>query len=407
MVKLTRSENWSFLFLTRTKLYQLKIINQSLQTQTQNKTKHIMSTVMNIINERALVAAITEFGERLGANFSKRLGASPEDDARPVDLFQLALEECLKELPQQKVKATKAKVAKGPSKTAQKKAEMLDQLAELGGIAPEDDSLKSIRQAISARKKEIKAEEKATKAAEKKAAKLKAASEKKAAKKASPKLKDFTQRRLKSADGNDILGISGTFLRVNIHKENRTVLKIKEDNWTDEAHARYQVLYPAGKDVKKSKISKKKAPIKVAKKGKITKKKSVAEKKSADEAMAEEQKALIAAMVSDVDADNLEEKTQDSKPPAVEEEDTKPPAVEEEEEEEELEDLDEEELIPDFPEDEEVEEFEHDSLAQYEGVEFFVDENANVWDENKQYVGKYDEEEDALAIIEDYEPEDA
>ena len=127
--------------------------------------------------------------------------------------------------------------------------------------------------------------------------------------------------------------------------------------------------------------------------------------------MAEEQKALIAAMVSDVDADNLEEKTQDSKPPAVEKEDTKPPAVEEdveeEEEEEELEDLDEEELIPDFPEHEEVEEFEHDSLAQYEGVEFFVDENANVWDENKQYVGKYDEEEDALAIIEDYEPEDA
>ena len=89
-----------------------------------------MSTVMNIINERALVAAITEFGERLGANFNKRLGASPEDDVRPVDLFQLALEECLKELPQQKVKSkAKSKVSKGPNKTELKKATMLNQLA--------------------------------------------------------------------------------------------------------------------------------------------------------------------------------------------------------------------------------------------------------------------------------------
>ena len=120
-----------------------------------------MSTVLNIINQKALVAALTEFGERLG----EQLG-----DACPRDTFELALAECLKEanLPQQKVKATKAKVAKGPTKAALKKAELLDQLAELGGIAPEDDSLKSIRQAISARKKEIKAEEKATKAAEKK-----------------------------------------------------------------------------------------------------------------------------------------------------------------------------------------------------------------------------------------------
>ena len=73
-----------------------------------------MSTVMNIINQRALVAALTEFGERLGA----QLG-----DACPRDTFQLALAECLKEanLPQQKVKATKAKVAKGPSKMPSKR----------------------------------------------------------------------------------------------------------------------------------------------------------------------------------------------------------------------------------------------------------------------------------------------
>ena len=64
-----------------------------------------MSTVMNIINQRALVAALTEFGERLGA----QLG-----DACPRDTFQMALEShSLSEanLPQQKAKAPKAKVA--------------------------------------------------------------------------------------------------------------------------------------------------------------------------------------------------------------------------------------------------------------------------------------------------------
>ena len=356
---------------------------------------------MNIINQRALVAALTEFGERLGT----QLG-----DACPRDTFQLALEECLKEanLPQQKAKASKAKVAKGPSKAALKKAELLDQLAELGGIAPEDDSLKSIRQAISARKKEIKAEEKAAKAEEKKAAKLKAAAEKKAAKKASPKSKDVTQRRLKGEDGSDILGENGSFLRVAINKETRVATKVKEDNWTDEAHARYAELFPEGKDVKKAKIAKKKA----APKAKITKKAKIAKKpkQSAEAKLAAEQQALIAAMVSDAAAEKLEEKTQ--APVVVKDDesktdDVKPAAAEEEEEE--LEELDEEEMIeetPEFPGEENIEEFEHTSLAQYEGVDFYVDEDANVWDENMTFVGKYDQDEDALAIQADYEPEE-
>ena len=361
-----------------------------------------MSTVMNIINQRALVAALTEFGERLGA----QLG-----DACPRDTFQLALEECLKEanLPQQKAKASKAKVAKGPSKAALKKAELLDQLAELGGVAPEDDSLKSIRQAISARKKEIKAEEKAAKAEAKKAAKLKAAAEKKAAKKASPKSNEYTARRLNDAEGNAILGENGSACRVKIHKETRVVSKVKEDNWTDEAHARYAELFPEGKDVKKAK--KKAAPkAKSTKKAKIVKK----PKQSAEEKLAAEQQALIAAMVSDAAAEKLEEKT---KAPVVVKDDeskttdVKPPAAEEEEEEEDLEELEEEEMIedeeiPEFPGEENIEEFEHASLAQYENVDFYVDEDANVWDENMTFVGKYDQDEDALAIQADYEPEE-
>jgi len=363
-----------------------------------------MSTVMNIINQKALVAALTEFGERLG----NQLG-----DACPRDTFELALAECLKEanLPQQKAKAAKAKVAKGPSKAALKKAAMLDELAQLGGIAPEDDSLKSIRQAISARKKEIKAEEKAAKAAEKKEAKIKAAADKKAAKKASPKSNEYTARRLNDAQGNAILGENGSACRVKIHKENREVIKVKEDNWTDEAHARYTELFPEGKDVKKEKTPKAKVAKKIKKK---ISKKAKAPEPSADEKIAEEQKALIAAMVGDAAANKLEEKTQDSKPPAVEEQDSKPAAVEEDDdddnvelEEEELEEIEEdEEDTPEFPGEENIEEFEHDSLAQYEDVDFYVDDNANVWDENMTFVGKYDEDEDALVIVEGYEPED-
>ena len=82
---------------------------------------------------------------------------------------------------------------------------------------------------------------------------------------------------------------------------------------------------------------------------------------------------------------------------------------EEELEEEELEVLSEDddeqvEEEPEFPGEDEIEEFEHDALAQYEGIDFYVDENSNVWDENTHFVGKYDVEENVLVIKEDYEP---
>ena len=362
-----------------------------------------MSTVMNIINQRALVAALTEFGERLGA----QLG-----DACPRDTFQLALAECLKEanLPQQKAKAPKAKVAKGPSKTELKKAELLDQLAQLGGVAPEDDSLKSIRQAISARKKEIKAEEKAAKAAEKKAAKMKAAAEKKAAKKASPKSKDVTQRRLKASDGTDILGENGSFLRVAIHKETRVATKVKEDNWTDEAHARYAELFPEGKDVKKAKIARRRLSRRSRKEGWWEEAYSWGKASSRTagaycrygkwcrcwEARGEDSAVQITDAIAQAEEENSA--SINAKPAADEDEDL---------EEEELDELDEEEEeTPEFSGEENIEEFEHASLAQYENVDFYVDEDANVWDENMTFVGKYDEEENALAIQADYEPEE-
>ena len=83
-----------------------------------------------------------------------------------------------------------------------------------------------------------------------------------------------------------------------------------------------------------------------------------------------------------------------------------------EDKEEELEELEEEELeedeeeTPEFPGEENIEEFEHEKLTQYDGVDFYVDEDANVWDENMTFVGKFNEDDDTLNIVEGYEPED-
>jgi len=60
---------------------------------------------------------------------------------------------------------------------------------------------------------------------------------------------EYTQRRLCDANGNNMLGKNGSFLRIAIHKENRTVVKAKEDNWTEEAHARYAELFPEAIDI--------------------------------------------------------------------------------------------------------------------------------------------------------------
>ena len=77
---------------------------------------------------------------------------------------------------------------------------------------------------------------------------------------------NYTIRRLKLASGADIKNTNGNYIRVKIHKENRTVLKVKENLWTDEAHTRYAELYPNDIDVNKMKKKidksrvKKKAP---------------------------------------------------------------------------------------------------------------------------------------------------
>ena len=386
----------------------------SLQTQTQI-TQNTMSTTVNTARkhfETALLNACADFGRELASSLGENC---PDDFESHISRTLQAYAEMMgREVPKPKAKK---KTTSGPSKKELKIAAKLDELAQLGGVAPEEHTLKAVNAAISQRKKAIKAEEKAAKIQAKKEAKMKAAAEKKASKKASPKSKDVTQRRLKASDGSDILGENGSFLRVAIHKETRVATKVKAENWTDEANARYAVLFPEGKDVKKAKIVKKK-PAAAPKKAKIVKK----PKENAEAKLQAEQQALIAAMVSDAASDELKEKTDipvtNATPVADETEDSKLPKAapaEEEDEDEELEELDEEELdeddeeeIPDFPGEENIEEFSHAALKVYADKieDFYVDEDANVWDENMTFVGKYDKENDVVAIQADYEPEE-
>ena len=74
------------------------------------------------------------------------------------------------------------------------------------------------------------------------------------------------------------------------------------------------------------------------------------------------------------------------------------------EEEEELEEIEGEE--PDFPGEEEVEGWSHKSLEQWEDVDFYIDEENNVWDENMAFVGIYQGWSDTISFKEDYEPEE-
>ena len=370
-------------------------------------------SLISVTNERMLRAALTVFGERLLNEITQREG--------DVDGFQLALEACMAELP---TKAVKAK-AKGPSKkslaTAEKRAALIDELSELGGAIDAEATLAEIKQAIRDCKKAIKAEEKAAKKAAKELAKeqkKEAAAAKKAAKKATPSKKEHTDRVLLSADKDAILGKNGSKIRVSIHKETRQVLKKVEDNWTDEAHARYAELFPTGFDVKaaKKKAAPKKAKMTMAEKkaAKAAKKaaKEAANKPSKEDKLAEEQKAIIASLVGEAAVETLNGEAVEDDTKVAAKDDVKVAANDEELEEEELEQLsddeeeeEEEELEeePEFPGEEHIEEFEHDALAKYEGVDFYVDENANVWDENTEFVGKYDEEADALVMREDYE----
>ena len=61
---------------------------------------------------------------------------------------------------------------------------------------------------------------------------------------------------------------------------------------------------------------------------------------------------------------------------------------------------------PDFPGVWSVEGWSHKSLEQWEDVDFYIDEENNVWDENMAFVGIYKGWSDTISFKEDYEPEE-
>jgi len=214
--------------------------------------------------------------------------------------------------------------------------------------------------------------------------------------------KEYTDRALLNADKDAILNSLGSKTRISVHKKSRQVLKKVEANWTDEAHARYAELFPTGYEVKRLK---KAAPKKA--KTTITEKKALA-KSSKEDQLAKEQRAIIASLVDEAAEKTLNgEVTIEEKDAELEDEE-----LDEELEDEELLELSDDELdedfgmenMPEFPGEEHIEQFEHDALSVYgDEVDFYIDEDANVWDENMEFVGKYDENDDVMFIREDYE----
>ena len=348
------------------------------------------------MNKSALTAILTEFGNRLG----QELG-----DSCPQDTFQVALDTCLQELPVQKAKSIST--PRGPSKASLKLANRLAELIELGGDEPEEGyGLKELNDSIRSLKKTQQAGAKAEAKALKTAAKQQAKEHKKAAKSAkkaaSPKSNTFDRRFPSNSECDDFKGANGSYLRVTIDRDTRKVTKKNLDNWTEEAIERFTVQYPNDIDtVKKEDVTSKKS------------KKIV--KVSAEEALDKEQIALIAAMTTDAVTKKIKKiKKKISLPieKPVEEQVEELEELEEEEleqvEELEEEELEEEELEdePEFPGEDEIESFEHACLNVYEEIDFYADEDNNVWDEDKQFVGKYDPENDALVLSNDYAPQE-
>ena len=391
--------------------------------------------MMTVINNKAIIAACTEFGARIGAQL----------DSREGDAFDIALKACLAALASKPL--TKKASASGPSaskleKIAKKQAE----IKQLGGTVDNTvTALKELNATIKELKAIKKAEEKAAKDAAKAEEKAKKAEEKAAKKaaKAASKSPSFPKDEWRTAMfPNEKLGKmpewagkNGSRLRIAIHKENGSVKKKVPDNWSDKASAKFAEMFPEGKFVAKKKIKKKIVKKKAqaatladeqaaliaklvaeptgneSKNGtedpeeatKIAKAKADAEAKAAEEAKAaaEAKAAEEAKEIAELEAKSakLEKELAEVTAKAAE-----AAADVELEEEEELEEIEVEE--PEFPGEEEVEEFSHESLEKWEDIDFYKDEDDNVWDENMEFVGTYDDDDNTISFKEDYEPEE-
>lgn len=259
------------------------------------------------------------------------------------------------------------KAAKGPSKRDIAKMALLKELSELDsklGLTMES-SMKDIRSAIATLKKAAKA----------------------AAKAAMPKVEYKTPKRIADADGNDFRNKDDTkFLRVKVAKATGDVVKIKPDTWTDEANARFDEIYPNGKEGKTG--GKGAWMTRRPKKTKATKNTKVA----------------FNSQVAKSDMDLIAQLAMDGAKAELAESNVVAPKVEKtaEPEEDELttddlseieDDSDVEEDEPEFPGEDDVEEFEH---SLYPGQQLYLDEEHNVFNDEQEFIGKYDAETETI-----------
>lgn len=174
-----------------------------------------------------------------------------------------------------------AKPIKKVSKAKQKKMERFEKLSkeanelrEKLGLDKEDfnsdnidDDISELKLTIKDLKKDIRLKATAAKKAAKELEKEKTLKEK-AAKKAAKKTetpkktptKDFTVKRLTDANKKGIKGRNDKWLRIKVHKETGKVEKVNENNYTDEANARFEIVKSESENTKpvaKKKVEKK------------------------------------------------------------------------------------------------------------------------------------------------------
>jgi len=191
-----------------------------------------------------------------------------------------------------------AKPIKKVSKAKQKKIERFEKLSKEAnelraklGLDEEDfnsdnidDDISELKLTIKDLKKDVRAKATAAKKAAKELEKEKALKEKALAKKAkkakkakqvkkAPAKNEYTVKRLTDTDKKGMKGANDKWLRIRVHKETGKVEKVNENNYTDEANARFEIVKselenkkPVAKKKDEKSVAKKKVAKTVAKK---------------------------------------------------------------------------------------------------------------------------------------------
>ena len=265
-------------------------------------------------------------------------------------------------------KSLKAKKAKSNSPRQQKMQKLQDELTEIGGDMPETVSVTTLRDAIKARKKQLKLDAK------------KAAKDAKVAAKAEKAAKKAAKAKLPKKPSNSYM-IYANATRGDVRKENPElkmpeVTRIIAANWKDLAEDEKAPFVKAAAE------DKVRYATEMEKLGLAVTKPKAAKKAKKTDKVTSSQKDLIAALVKDVvkDEDEDEKEVSDS-------DDSQ------QLEEEELSDLDEDsdDDEPVMPDD--VEDFEHSSRP---GEQLYIDEEFHVWNDDSELIGTYDAESKTL-----------